>query len=127
MERASGRERSVRGDKGTIPPPIFQATIVKSKLYHLPSSARDVDENLPCLGGFFLKGRDYLLNIARRLATYALTIASMPPAVQSRLCLILLLECVCITADFRRVLDRAPIAFRIPRLFARTAEYALLG
>lgn len=57
----------------TLPPflLVFETTIVKSKLYHLPSSARDVDENLPLPRAaaffFFFKGRDYLLNVVRRL------------------------------------------------------------
>jgi len=113
----------VRGDKGTIPPPVFEASIVKSKLYHLPSSARDVDENLPCLGGFFLKGRDYLLNIARRLATYALMIASMPP-VGRRAISALLNSSIRMRLHYRRL---PPSSRSRSNRLVRSSKYAFLA
>lgn len=89
-----------------MPPYFLETTIVKSKLYHLPSSARDVDENLFYLGtifflsffspppprlslssssffflfffsSLFIKGRGYLLNVQPALHLHtAFTIAS---------------------------------------------------
>lgn len=67
---------------------------------------------------------------ARHLRT-VLTIASMPPTDVPWFCLIFLLECICITADFRWVFNRFPSFYShfgfipVKRTFLRTIKIFL--